>query len=124
MRRSGWTVGVLSGDRAAAVQAVAREVGIDRAVGELLPEGKVEEVRRLQAEGHRVAFIGDGIKRRGALAQADLGIALAPARRAMEAATSSSWARLRLVADALGLARRTFCHRGEPCLGVSPTTCS
>ncbi len=110
LRRAGLTVGVLSGDRAAAVRAVAGAVGVDRAVGELLPEGKVEDIRRLQAEGHRVAFIGDGINDAPALAQADLGIALGTGTDvAMEAGdVLIMGGDLRLVADALGLARRTF----------------
>lgn len=110
LRRSGWDVAVISGDRRAAVEAVAREAGIERTIAEVFPEGKVEEVRRLQAEGKRVAFVGDGVNDAPALAQADLGIALGTGTDvAMEAGdVLILGGDLRAVADALGLAKRTF----------------
>jgi heavy metal translocating P-type ATPase len=110
LRRFGWDVAVISGDRRATVQAVADEAGIHRAVAEVFPEGKVEEVRRLQAMGRRVAFVGDGVNDAPALAQADLGIALGTGTDvAMEAGdVLIMGGDLGLVADALGLAKRTF----------------
>jgi heavy metal translocating P-type ATPase len=110
LRRWGLDVAVVSGDRRAAVEAVARGAGVDRAVAEVFPEGKVEEVRRLQAEGRRVAFVGDGVNDAPALAQADLGIALGTGTDvAMEAGhVLILGGDLRLVADSLALARRTF----------------
>ncbi|MEX2457570.1 MAG: cation-translocating P-type ATPase, partial [Actinomycetota bacterium] len=71
----GLEVAVVSGDRRAAVEAVASEAGIERVVADVFPAGKVAEVRRLQAEGRRVAFVGDGINDAAARAQADVGIA-------------------------------------------------
>jgi heavy metal translocating P-type ATPase len=110
LRQWGWQVALVSGDRRAAVEAVARETGIDSVVAEVFPQEKVEEVRRLQQEGRRVAFVGDGINDAPALAQADVGIALGTGTDvAMEAGdVLIMGGDVTLVADALGLARRTF----------------
>jgi Cu2+-exporting ATPase len=67
---------LLSGDARAPVEAIARIVGVDEAIGEVLPEDKAEVVRRLKAEGRKVAMVGDGINDAPALAVADVGISL------------------------------------------------
>ena len=67
---------LISGDQAAAVARTARQTGIDQALGEVLPGGKAEAVKAFQAQGRRVAFVGDGINDAPALAQADVGIAI------------------------------------------------
>lgn len=70
---------ILSGDNAPTVQAIATQVGIDRAHGNLLPDDKLALVRQARARGKRVAMVGDGINDTPALAAADIGFAMAAA---------------------------------------------
>ncbi|MCW4469806.1 heavy metal translocating P-type ATPase [Flavobacterium sp. MFBS3-15] len=67
---------MLSGDKQAVVEQVARELGIDNAYGDLLPEGKVEKVQALKDQGKRIAFVGDGVNDAPVVALADAGIAM------------------------------------------------
>jgi Zn2+/Cd2+-exporting ATPase len=67
---------MLSGDKQAVVQQVAKELGIDNAYGDLLPEGKVEKVQQLKDQGKRIAFVGDGVNDAPVVALADAGIAM------------------------------------------------
>jgi len=76
LHRSGRRVIMLTGDNALTARALAAESGIDDVQAEVLPGDKAETIRELQAEGHRVAMVGDGINDAPALAQADVGLAL------------------------------------------------
>jgi Cu+-exporting ATPase len=76
LRRSGHRVIMLTGDNARTARALAAEAGIEDVLADVLPGEKAEVIRRLQAEGRRVAMVGDGINDAPALAQADVGLAL------------------------------------------------
>jgi Cu+-exporting ATPase len=108
LRTAGIRVVLLTGDRLAVAESVAREAGIADVVADVSPEGKVTEVRRLQREGHVVAMVGDGINDAPALAQADVGIAMGSGTAiAIEAADAALMREdLGAVADLLSLSRR------------------
>ena len=101
---------LLTGDNAATANAVAASAGIDEVVAEVMPAGKAEVVRRLQAEGRVVAMVGDGVNDAPALAQADLGLAIGTGTDvAIEASDLTLVSGdLRSAADAIRLSRRTL----------------
>ncbi|GAB1479482.1 heavy metal translocating P-type ATPase [Paracoccaceae bacterium] len=72
----GLKVAMITGDNARTAQAVATELGIDEVVAEVMPDGKVDAVKRLRAGNRKVAFVGDGINDAPALAEADIGLAI------------------------------------------------
>lgn len=110
LRALGLTPILLTGDNAGAAQAVAREVGIDEVVSDVLPADKVDVVRKLQESGRVVAMVGDGVNDAAALAQADLGIAMGTGTDAAIEASDLTLVRgdLRSAADAIRLSRATL----------------
>ncbi|MGN3955796.1 heavy metal translocating P-type ATPase [Streptomyces sp. WAC8370] len=112
LRALGLTPVLLTGDNAAVAASVAREVGIDaeHVVAEVMPEDKIDVVKRLQGEGRSVAMVGDGVNDAAALAQADLGLAMGTGTDAAIEAGDLTLVRgdLRAAADAIRLARRTL----------------
>jgi Cu+-exporting ATPase len=114
LRGLGLTPVLLTGDNEAVAHAVAREVGIDpgpdTVIAEVLPQDKVDVVRRLQEQGKVVAMVGDGVNDAAALAQADLGLAMGTGTDVAIEASDLTLVRgdLRAAADAIRLSRRTL----------------
>ncbi|MFE2322954.1 heavy metal translocating P-type ATPase [Streptomyces sp. NPDC059385] len=110
LRSLGLTPILLTGDNRAVAEAVAAEVGIEQVIAEVMPQDKVDVVKRLQAEGRSVAMVGDGVNDAAALAQADLGLAMGTGTDAAIEAGDLTLVRgdLRAAADAIRLARKTL----------------
>lgn len=110
LRRMGLRPLMLTGDNESAARFIAARVGVDEVVAGVLPEQKVETIRRLRSEGRSVAMVGDGVNDAAALATADLGIAMGTGTdAAIEAADLTLVSGdLRTVVDAVRLSRRTL----------------
>ncbi|MFF2434232.1 heavy metal translocating P-type ATPase [Streptomyces sp. NPDC058107] len=112
LRALGLTPLLLTGDNRAVAESVAAEVGIDRdaVYAQVMPEDKVDVVRRLQRQGRSVAMVGDGVNDAAALAQADLGLAMGTGTDAAIEAGDLTLVRgdLRAAADAIRLSRKTL----------------
>ncbi|MGW0824759.1 heavy metal translocating P-type ATPase [Streptomyces sp. NPDC002845] len=101
---------LLTGDNRLVAESVARAVGIDEVIAEVLPQDKVDVVKRLQKEGRTVAMVGDGVNDAAALATADLGLAMGTGTDAAIEAGDLTLVRgdLRVAADAIRLSRKTL----------------
>jgi P-type Cu+ transporter len=110
LRALGLTPVLLTGDHEGVARSVAAEVGIDTVIADVLPAGKVDVVKRLQAEGKVVAMVGDGVNDAAALAQADLGLAMGTGSDVAIEAGDLTLVRgdLRVAVDAIRLSRRTL----------------
>ncbi len=110
LRLLGLTPVLLTGDNRRAANAVARQLGIDEVIAEVLPAEKVQQIKRLQSDGKVVAMVGDGVNDAAALAQADLGLAMGTGTDVAIAASDLTLVRgdLRAAPDAIRLSRATL----------------
>ncbi|HLB35037.1 MAG TPA: heavy metal translocating P-type ATPase [Gemmatimonadales bacterium] len=110
LKEMGFQLYLLSGDTKPAAQLVAQDVGIERVIAEVAPADKVDVIKRLQADGRRVAMVGDGLNDAPALAQADVGVAIGTGTDVAVEASDITLIRgdLRAVVTGFELARRTM----------------
>ncbi|MDX6039184.1 copper-exporting P-type ATPase CopA [Scandinavium lactucae] len=120
LHREGYRLVMLTGDNPVTANAIAKEAGIDEVIAGVLPEGKADAIKKLQAEGRKVAMVGDGINDAPALAQAEVGIAMGGGSDvAIETAAITLMRHsLEGVADALAISKATLRNMKQNLLGA------